>query len=105
MSLFSLSELMDQKKDYQKACIGIVKKRVAATIETRTEFGKQNPAGNHDTETCQQIGRNVRGNKAARFFQNENQLKMVLKLRLGASVPVIGSPSHAAFNNQVRRSR
>jgi aspartate 4-decarboxylase len=33
MTLFSLSELMDQKKDYQKACIGIVKKRVMATIE------------------------------------------------------------------------
>src|SRR5712671_7415542 len=33
MTLFSLSELMDQKKDYQKACIGIVKKRVEATIE------------------------------------------------------------------------
>ena len=32
MSLFSLSELMDTKKDYQ-ACIGIVKKRVQATIE------------------------------------------------------------------------
>ena len=24
---------MDEKKDYQKACIGIVKKRVEATIE------------------------------------------------------------------------
>jgi len=33
MSLFSLYELMDEKKDYQRACIGIVKKRVAATIE------------------------------------------------------------------------
>ena len=33
MTLFSLSELMDEKKDYQKACIGIVKKRVNATIE------------------------------------------------------------------------
>jgi aspartate 4-decarboxylase len=33
MSLFSLSELMDEKKAYQKACIGIVKKRVEATIE------------------------------------------------------------------------
>ena len=33
MSLFSLAELMDTKKDYQKACIGIVKKRVRATIE------------------------------------------------------------------------
>ncbi len=33
MALFSLSELMDEKKDYQKACIGIVKKRVQATIE------------------------------------------------------------------------
>jgi len=33
MMLFSLSELMDERKDYQKACIGIVKKRVEATIE------------------------------------------------------------------------
>ena len=33
MSLFSLSELMDEGKAYQKACIGIVKKRVQATIE------------------------------------------------------------------------
>jgi aspartate 4-decarboxylase len=33
MSLFSLYELMDEKKQYQKACIGIVKKRVKATIE------------------------------------------------------------------------
>jgi aspartate 4-decarboxylase len=33
MTLFSLSELMDEKKDYQKACIGICKKRVEATIE------------------------------------------------------------------------
>jgi len=33
MTLFSLYELMDEKKQYQKACIGIVKKRVAATIE------------------------------------------------------------------------
>ena len=33
MALFSLSELMDEKKHYQKACIGIVKQRVRATIE------------------------------------------------------------------------
>src|SRR5262245_26529417 len=33
MSLFSLAELMDEKKQYQKACIGIVKKRAAATVE------------------------------------------------------------------------
>jgi aspartate 4-decarboxylase len=33
MTLFSLSELMDEKKYYQKACIGIVKKRVEATLE------------------------------------------------------------------------
>ena len=33
MTLFSLSELMDEKKVYQKACIGICKKRVEATIE------------------------------------------------------------------------
>jgi aspartate 4-decarboxylase len=33
MSFFSLAELMDEKKDYQKACIGICKKRVQATLE------------------------------------------------------------------------
>jgi len=33
MSLFSLYELMDEKKNYQKACIGIVKKRFWATVE------------------------------------------------------------------------
>ncbi|HEX5650933.1 MAG TPA: bifunctional aspartate transaminase/aspartate 4-decarboxylase [Steroidobacteraceae bacterium] len=33
MSLFSLYELMDEKKLYQKACIGIVKKRFEATLE------------------------------------------------------------------------
>ena len=33
MTMFSLSELMDTKKDYQKACLGICKKRVEATIE------------------------------------------------------------------------
>jgi aspartate 4-decarboxylase len=33
MTLFSLSELMDEKKVYQKACLGICKKRVEATIE------------------------------------------------------------------------
>jgi aspartate 4-decarboxylase len=33
MTLFSSAELMDEKKDYQKACLGIVKKRVHATLE------------------------------------------------------------------------
>jgi aspartate 4-decarboxylase len=33
MSIFSLAELMDEKKAYQKACIGIVKKRFEATIQ------------------------------------------------------------------------
>ena len=33
MSLFSIYELMDDRKAYQKACIGIVKKRVYAAIE------------------------------------------------------------------------
>jgi aspartate 4-decarboxylase len=41
MSLFSISELMDTKKDYQKACLGICKKRVEATIEgLGIEFGE-----------------------------------------------------------------
>jgi aspartate 4-decarboxylase len=33
MTLFSVAELMDVKKDYQKACLGICKKRVHATLE------------------------------------------------------------------------
>jgi aspartate 4-decarboxylase len=33
MALFSLYELMDAKKQYQRACMGIVKKRVEATLE------------------------------------------------------------------------
>jgi aspartate 4-decarboxylase len=33
MTMFSLAELMDEKKAYQQACIGIVKKRVEATLE------------------------------------------------------------------------
>jgi aspartate 4-decarboxylase len=33
MMLFSIGELMDARKDYQRGCIGIVKKRVEATIE------------------------------------------------------------------------
>ena len=33
MALFSLYELMDEKKLYQRACIGIVKKRFEATLE------------------------------------------------------------------------
>ncbi|HEY7943316.1 MAG TPA: bifunctional aspartate transaminase/aspartate 4-decarboxylase [Casimicrobiaceae bacterium] len=44
MSLFSLAELMDEKKDYQKACIGIVKKRVEATLEG---LGLQLPPNEH----------------------------------------------------------
>jgi aspartate 4-decarboxylase len=33
MMLFSISELMDGRKDYQRGCLGIVKKRVEATVE------------------------------------------------------------------------
>ena len=33
MTLFSFSELMDTKKEYRKACIGIVRKRVEATLK------------------------------------------------------------------------
>jgi aspartate 4-decarboxylase len=33
MSLFSLAELLDAKKEYQRACMGIVKKRAQATVE------------------------------------------------------------------------
>jgi aspartate 4-decarboxylase len=43
MTLFSLSELMDQKKMYQKACIGIVKQRTRATIEGLGIEVQENP--------------------------------------------------------------
>jgi aspartate 4-decarboxylase len=33
MTLFSLAELHDQKKEYQQACINLLRKRVLATIE------------------------------------------------------------------------
>jgi aspartate 4-decarboxylase len=43
MSLFSLAELMDDKKAYQKACIGICKKRFEATVEgLGIEVGENN---------------------------------------------------------------
>jgi aspartate 4-decarboxylase len=43
MSLFSLAELMDEKKAYQKACIGICKKRFEATVEgLGIEVGENN---------------------------------------------------------------
>jgi aspartate 4-decarboxylase len=43
MSLFSLCELMDEKKQYQKACIGIVKKRARATVEGLGIEVQENP--------------------------------------------------------------
>ena len=48
MALFSLFELMDEKKYYQKACIGIVKKRVEATLEG---LGHRGPARTRSTTT------------------------------------------------------
>jgi hypothetical protein len=44
MSLFSLAELMDDKKAYQKACIGIVKKRFEAMIEGLEHRGRREQA-------------------------------------------------------------
>ena len=44
MTLFSLAELMDEKKDYQKACIGIVKKRVEATHRGAGHRSRREPA-------------------------------------------------------------
>jgi aspartate 4-decarboxylase len=47
MALFSLAELMDAKKDYQRACIGIVKKRTKATIEGLGIEVEPNPLFDH----------------------------------------------------------
>ncbi|RPH94769.1 MAG: bifunctional aspartate transaminase/aspartate 4-decarboxylase [Lysobacterales bacterium] len=47
MALFSLYELMDTKKYYQKACIGIVKKRVDATREGLGLETAENPWFDH----------------------------------------------------------
>jgi aspartate 4-decarboxylase len=47
MSLFSLSEMMDEKKAYQKACIDIVTRRVYATIEGLGIEVQPNPNFDH----------------------------------------------------------
>ena len=47
MTLFSLAEMMDEKKAYQAACIGIVTKRVYATIEGLGIEVQPNPNFDH----------------------------------------------------------
>jgi aspartate 4-decarboxylase len=47
MTLFSLAEMMDEKKAYQSACIGIVTKRVYATIEGLGIEVQPNPNFDH----------------------------------------------------------
>jgi len=47
MSLFSLYELMDEKKAYQKACMEIVQKRTAATLQGLGIKVEPNPLSDH----------------------------------------------------------
>jgi aspartate 4-decarboxylase len=47
MSLFSLYELMDEKKDYQKACMTIVQNRTAATLAGLGIAVEKNPLFDH----------------------------------------------------------
>jgi len=47
MSLFSIYELMDEKKAYQKACMDIVQKRTAATLEGLGIKVEPNPLFDH----------------------------------------------------------
>jgi aspartate 4-decarboxylase len=48
MSLFSLSEMMDQKKAYQKACMEIVNKRLWSLLDGLGLADKLNPNPNYD---------------------------------------------------------
>src|SRR6202046_3766858 len=48
MSLFSLAELMDDKKAYQKACMEIVHRRIWATLEGLGLADKLTPNPNYD---------------------------------------------------------
>src|SRR5436309_14607094 len=47
MSLFSVAEMMDEKKSYQQACIDIVTKRVHSTIEGLGIEVQENPNFDH----------------------------------------------------------
>jgi aspartate 4-decarboxylase len=48
MSLFSLSEMMDEKKAYQKACMEIVNKRLWSLLDGLGLADKLNPNPNYD---------------------------------------------------------
>jgi len=48
MSLFSLSEMMDEKKAYQKACMAIVNKRLWSLLDGLGLADKLNPNPNYD---------------------------------------------------------
>jgi len=48
MSLFSLAEMMDTKKDYQKACMEIVHRRIWATLEGLGLADKLQPNPHYD---------------------------------------------------------
>ena len=64
MTLFSLYELMDEKKQYQKACMDIVRKRVRATIEgLDIEFS---PSRSSTTTTASSTSSSGRGSTSAR---------------------------------------
>jgi aspartate 4-decarboxylase len=48
MSLFSLAEMMDEKKNYQKACMEIVQRRIWATLEGLGLADKLTPNPHYD---------------------------------------------------------
>jgi len=48
MTMFSLAELMDEKKSYQKACMEIVNRRIWATLEGLGLADKLTPNPNYD---------------------------------------------------------
>jgi aspartate 4-decarboxylase len=107
MSLFSLYELMDTKKNYQKACIGIVKKRVNATIEGLGIEVGENPLFDYyygliDFEF---FARKMLGEEIVTWMKaNVHPLDIVFRLAEDHGIVLLNGSGFAAPNWSVRIS-
>ena len=107
MTLFSLSELMDEKKDYQKACIGIVKKRVEATIEGLGIEVGENPLFDYyygliDFEFCAR--KNIGEDVVKWMKANVHPLDIVFRLAEDHGIVLLNGSGFAAPDWSVRIS-
>jgi len=107
MTLFSVAELMDEKKSYQKACIDIVTKRVHATIEGLGIEVQANPNFDHyygliDLEFWM---RKYVGNDVVSWVKaNVHPLDIVFKLAEDHGIVLLNGGGFAAPDWSVRVS-